>query len=810
MTISYAWLSEYFPDNLADSPSPEELSHILTSIGLEVESLSPYESVKGSLAGIVVGEVMDCVPHPNADKLRLTKVSVGSPGLLPIVCGAPNVATGQKVVVALPGTTLYPLAGEPLTIKATKIRGEESRGMLCAEDEIGLGKSHAGIIVLPPDLIPGTAAAVYFKPFTDYIYEIGLTPNHMDAMSHFGVARDVCAWLSHRDNKTYTAKHPVFAERGAEAKRLTVPVSLENPACGRYSGVSITGITVGESPAWIRDRLKAVGVRPISNVVDITNFVLQEYGQPLHAYDAAALKGPEIIVRTLPGGTRFVTLDEKERVLDGEDLMVCDAEKPVCIAGVFGVLNSGVKSGTTEIFLESAWFDPGSIRRTALRHNLRTDASSHFEKGMDISMTVRALKRAAELICVYAGGKIASDITDVYPVPFTAEPISLSYKYLDKLSGKKYSPETTRNILLNLGFTIREETLAGLTVTAPLHKPDMKQPADLVEEIMRIDGLDNIVIPKSIQITPSPDSGRAAARLQEKTAAYLTGAGFYEIFTNSITNSAYFSAEELATSVRLLNNLSEELNLMRPSLLETGLESIAFNINRKNADLLFFEFGKSYHQEAPGIYRERNHACLYLTGNVQPASWKDKARPVTTSYLRGICESLLAITGAEGETVFETGPKLKAGFSVKKKKKTVLEAGSVDPAILARFDIRQPVFFADFNWDVVVQEATAAQVVFEELPRQLPVSRDLALVVEKSLPFANVEKAFRSIGLTKLRQVELFDIFESDRLGAGKKSFAVSLTFLDPEKTLTDKEIEAMMKRIMQTAETELKAEIRK
>ncbi len=810
MTISYVWLSEYFPDNLTGRPAPDDLSRILTSIGLEVESLVPYASVKGSLEGVVVGEVMECTPHPNADKLRLTKVSVGGAELLPIVCGAPNVATGQKVVVALTGTTLYPVSGEPLTIKAAKIRGEESRGMLCAEDEIGIGKSHAGIIVLPAELVPGTPAANYFKPFQDHIYEIGLTPNHMDAMSHFGVARDVCAWLSHRDKKTYVPKHPVVAERGIEGKHLPVSVSIESPACGRYSGISISGVSVGESPAWIQDRLRAVGVRPISNVVDITNFVLQEYGQPMHAYDASGLKGAAIHVRTLPAGTRFITLDEKERVLDKEDLMICDAENPVCIAGVFGGLYSGVTAATTEIFLESAWFNPGSVRRTALRHNLRTDASSHFEKGMDISQTVSALRRAADLICTYAGGKVASEITDLYPVPFVADEIGLSFAYLNKLSGKSYSAETTSNILLSLGFSISKQSAEGLVVTAPFHKPDMKQPADLVEEIMRIDGLDNIAIPRSIRITPSADSGRPAARLQDKTAAWLTGAGFYEIFTNSITNSAYFSEEELSKSVRLINNLSEELNLMRPSLLETGLESIAFNINRKNADLLFFEFGKTYQQDVPGVYSEVNHACLYLTGNIQPGSWKDKPRPATTSYLRGLCEALLGITGVSGETIFETGPKLKGGFSIKKKKKLILEAGTVDPSLLARFDIRQPVYFADFNWDLVVQLAAENQVVFEELPRQLPVSRDLALVVEKSLPFTNVEKAFRSIGLTKLRQVELFDIFESERLGPDKKSFAVSFTFLDPEKTLTDKEIEGMMKRIMQTAETELKAEIRK
>jgi phenylalanyl-tRNA synthetase beta chain len=811
MTISYNWLCDYFPDNLLQKPGPELVSRILTSVGLEVETLQPYSSVRGGLEGLVVGEVISVEPHPNADKLKITRVNVGTGESLQIVCGADNVAPDQKVVVALVGSTLYPEPGEPLQIKAAKIRGVESVGMICAEDEIGLGKSHAGILVLPQTLRPGMAVAEYFKPYSDFIYEIGLTPNHMDAMSHMGVARDICAFLSHQDNKDYRVKLPATPTLGSEEKGKQIKVVLENHRdCGRYSSLTMTGIRISESPKWMQDKLKSIGIRPINNVVDITNFILQETGQPLHAYDASEIRGNQIIVKNLPAGTPFTTLDEKARKLDAEDLMICDAEGPLCIAGVFGGLKSGIKNTSTELFLESAWFNPSAIRRTSFRHGLRTDAAIHFEKGMDISGTVNALKRAASLIREYGGGRISSAISDIYPDPFPKAQILLKYHYLKKLSGKNYHSHTVKNILLSLGFEILREGLDDLLIAVPFHKPDVQHPADLVEEIMRIDGYDHIEIPANINISPSVETGREAAVIQEKVAGFLVGSGFNEIFTNSITNSNYFSESELRTTVRMINNLSADLNIMRPSLLETGLESISWNINRKNSDLLFFEFGKTYESSQPGKYAEINHCCVYMTGNLQHESWKGKPVPVDFYYLKGVCSAICELTGIKGEIQQLNHPKLSAGMEFRQGEKIIFVAGEVDAAILRKFDIRQPVFFADIYWDNLLDLISGNSVVFSELPKQVPVNRDLALIVEKSLPFETIEKTVFGIGLQKLRKVQLFDIFESEKLGTGKKSMAISFTFLDHEKTLTDKEIDGMMGRIMKTAEQELKAEIRK
>jgi phenylalanyl-tRNA synthetase beta chain len=811
MTISYNWLCDYFPDNLLQKPGPEQVSRILTSVGLEVETLQPYSSVRGGLEGLLVGEVISVEAHPNADKLKITRVNIGSGENLQIVCGADNVATGQKVVVAPVGTTLHNESGDTLHMKAARIRGVESFGMLCAEDEIGLGKSHSGILVLPQNLRTGSAVADYFKPYSDFIYEIGLTPNHMDAMSHMGVAREICAFLSHQDNKDYRLKQPASPAFGYEEKGKQITVVLENLRdCGRYSSLTMTGIRISESPKWMQDKLKSIGIRPINNIVDITNFILQETGQPLHAYDAGEIRGNQIIVKNLPSGTLFTTLDEKERKLDAEDLMICDAEGPLCIAGVFGGLKSGIKNTSTELFLESAWFNPSAIRRTSFRHGLRTDAAIHFEKGMDISGTVNALKRAASLIREYGGGRISSAISDIYPDPFPKTQILLKYHYLKKLSGKNYHSLAVKNILLSLGFEILREGLDDLLIAVPFHKPDIQQPADLVEEIMRIDGYDHIEIPANINISPSVETGREASAIQEKVAGFLAGSGFNEIFTNSITNSHYFSESELQTTVRMINNLSADLNIMRPSMLETGLESISWNINRKNSDLRFFEFGKTYESSQPGVYAEINHCCMYVTGNLQQESWKGKPAPVDFYYLKGVCSAICQLTGIQGEIHRLDHSKLATGMEIRKGEKIIFVAGEVDAAILRKFDIRQPVFFADIYWDNLLELVTGNPVVFSELPKQVPVNRDLALIVEKSLPFETIERTVFGIGLQKLRKVQLFDIFESEKLGTDKKSMAISFTFLDHEKTLTDKEIDGMMGRIMKTAEQELRAEIRK
>ena len=812
MTISYQWVCEFFPDDLLQVPSPEQLSKILTSIGLEVESLSRYESIKGSLEGLVSGKVITCEPHPNADKLKVTTVNAGGAELLQIVCGAPNVAQGQTVIVATVGTTLYPETGDPIHIKQAKIRGVESRGMLCAEDEIGIGHSHAGIYLLPDSMAAGAPVSLFFKPYTDWIYEIGLTPNHMDAMSHLGVARDVCAYLSHHGNKEVRIKSPRLDAFSVDQKRLPVTVSIENEKdCGRYSGVSIQGIVTSPSPVWMQEKLKAVGIRPISNIVDITNYVLQEMGQPLHAYDAAAIAGNKIIVKNLAAGSKFITLDEKERTLHADDLMICNEKEGMCIAGVFGGLRSGIKNDTTAIFLESAWFNPTTIRKTASRLGLRTDAAAHFEKGMDISGTVDALKRAAGLIRELAGGQITSDIIDVYPDPKAKQTIVLRYDYLLRLSGKKYPAGSVLSILRALGFDILSEQAEAIQVAVPYHKTDILRPADIVEEIMRIDGYDQIDIPSTISISPSVQADMETAGYADKVGGYLTGQGFFEIFTNSITNSAYYTPAELEHAVMMINNLSADLNMMRPSLLESGLESIAWNLNRKNTALRFFEFGKSYRTEAAGKYTETNQLCLYITGDTVPVSWKSKGIVSDLYYMKGVAEALLGLTGlAKGQWTTAANNRFSEGLQYTVQERRVLELGSVAAGTLQRFDIRQPVYFASFDWDQLIRLSAAGHILYAELPRQLPVQRDLALVLEKSVPYQAVEASVRRIGLNKLQKVELFDIFESEKLGPGKKSMAMSFTFLDAEKTLTDKEIDGMMNRIMKSVEEDLQATIRK
>jgi phenylalanyl-tRNA synthetase beta chain len=724
------------------------------------------------------------------------------------------VAAGQKVIVALPGTTIYPLKGEPVTLKIARIRGVESHGMICSEDEIGLGENHDGIIVLPGEAKPGGPAAAFFQSrlYEDYRIDIGLTPNHMDAMSHLGVARDVCAWLSHHENKEYRTKQPSLLAFKTDNNTLPVAVSILNThSCERYSGLTIKGITIKESPRWLQDKLKAIGIRSINNIVDITNFILHEMGQPLHAFDLDAIKGRKIIVKNLPEGTSFVTLDEKERKLSGEDLMVCNAEEGMAIAGVYGGLHSGITDTTTTIFLESAWFNPTDIRKTSFRHGLRTDAAMHFEKGMDISGTLPALKRAALLIKELAGGEIASELVDVYPDPGNKTQVVLKHHYLKKLSGKNYHPDTVKHILLSLGFEIVKEGIDAIHVAVPWHKPDISLPADIVEEIMRIDGLDNIQIPLAITISPSVETNPSQASWKSAAAGWLVGQGFNEILTNSITNSAYFTEQELETSVKMINSLSAGLNILRPSMLETGLESIAYNLNRKNNRLRFFEFGKTYHTGGIGNYTETNHLCLYITGPLREDSWKGEGLPADFYYLKGVCEKIFQIVGWKGpDWEALSDPKLLAGLSVAMDSRVLLDAGTVSPGLLNRFDCRQELFFADIRWDHLMELAAAQHVEFSELPRQLPVHRDLAMVVGKSLPFEAVEKAVRGTRLDKLREVKLFDIFESEKLGPDKKSLALSFTFLDEEKTLTDKEIDGMVNKIRGALEKEVQAEIRK
>ncbi|OQP47159.1 phenylalanine--tRNA ligase subunit beta [Niastella yeongjuensis] len=810
MTISYNWLHDYLPVTI----DPERLSKLLTSVGLEVESLERYESLKGGLQGLVIGEVLATEKHPNADKLTVTRVNIGSGDPLQIVCGAPNVAAGQKVVVATVGTTIYPKKGDPLTMKIAKIRGVESYGMICAEDEIGLSEDHAGIMVLPADVQVGIPAADYFKIYTDWIYEIGLTPNRMDAMSHRGVARDVCAYLSYHDNQDLKVKALATDNFKVANTSLPIAVTIENTnACQRYSGVSISGVTVKESPQWLQDKLRAIGQRPINNIVDITNFILHETGQPLHAFDADKIAGKKVLVKNLAEGTPFVTLDDKERKVNAEDLMICNGNsEPLCFAGVFGGAQSGVTASTQHVFLESAWFNPVDIRKTSFRHNLRTDAATRFEKNVDISNTVNVVKRAALLIKELGGGEISSEVVDVYPNPVQQPQVQLKYSFLRKLSGKSYPADAVKKILVSLGFDIIKDSAEDVVAAAPLSKPDIHLPADIVEEIMRIDGLDNVEIPKAITISPSVEPNRGKHIYREKTSDYLVGLGFNEIFTNSITNATYFDEAELSTAVKLLNNLSADHNIMRPSMLQTGLEAIAHNLNRKNNDLRFFEFGKTYSTQGPGKYSERERVCLYITGQVQDDAWKGKGTASDIFYLKGVVARILQLTGIS-KASFAPVPdenNLVNTLQVTINKDVIATLGQVTSQELKRFDLKQPVFYADLDFELMLKYISANSIKAKELPRQLPVRRDLAMVVPKSLPFADVENTVKKVKIDKLQSIQLFDIFESEKLGADKKSLAVSFTFLDEEKTPTDKDIDGMMNKIMNALETNLQAEIRK
>lgn len=801
MTISYNWLHEYLPVKL----EPQELSNILTSIGLEVESMERFEAVKNSLAGLKIGLVLTAEQHPNANRLKLTTVDIGLPEPLQIVCGAPNVAVGQTVVVAPVDTTIYPEGKEPMTMTIATIRGEKSYGMICAADEIGLGNDHSGVMVITEDIKPGTAAAEYFQPYSDIVYELGITPNRMDAMSHLGVARDVCAYLTHHRHQNFAVVSPFSRETDKSSVTSPIEVIVENQAaCQRYSGVYIARVQIGSSPTWLVNRLKSIGVRSINNIVDITNFILHETGQPLHAFDADRIKGKKVIVKNLPEGSAFLALDEKERKLSAEDLMICDESDPMCIAGVFGGFTSGINANTVNVFLESAWFNPTDIRKSSFRHQLRTDAATRFEKGVDISGTLRVLKRAADLITQTAGGHIEGDFLDVYPNPKQETPITLKYAYLKKLSGKQYDPKSVSNVFDALGFKILEETEDSLTVSPPFSKTDISIPADLVEEVLRIDGFDNVTIPSAITITPAVSNGSAAI-YKEKLSAYLTGAGFHELMTNSITNSEYYNETTLGSTVKMLNSLSANLNVMRPSMLESGLETIAFNLNRRNSDLMFYEFGRTYHTSGLGRYSETDHLALYITGNRTQDSWRSKAEKADFYFLKGIVAVLMQ----------QLGIKLQPDHFVQKDDgslslKDICTISAVDPATLDRFHIKQPVFFADINWNQAMAETLAGRVSFTELPRQIPVRRDLAMIVSKDLGYESVEKLVHSLKIPRLQQVQLFDIFENEKIGAGKKSLAVSFTFLDKEKTLTEKEIDAMLSGIMSRLEKDLNAEIRK
>lgn len=819
MNISYNWLKQYID---VDLPAAE-LGKILTSIGLEVGSVEEVQTIKGGLEGIVIGEVLECMAHENSDHLHVTRVNLGSGDPVQIVCGAPNVAAGQKVVVATVGTKLYN-GDESFTIKRSKIRGVESMGMICAEDEIGLGTSHDGIIVLPADAVPGTPASEYYNIKSDYLIEVDITPNRVDAASHFGVARDLAAYFALVDPSVQLTK-PSVDEFKVQNTSLTIPVSIENPeACPRYSAVTISNVTVGESPDWLKNALTTIGLRPINNVVDCTNYVLHEMGQPLHAFDADRIGGKQVRVRTMPEGTPFTTLDGTDRKLNAADLMICDAERPMCIGGVFGGLTSGVTETTKNVFLESAYFHPVSIRKTARRHGLNTDASFRFERGCDPSNTIYILKRCAMLIRQVAGGEISSEVVDVYPQEIKPKEVNVTVRKINALIGKELSRTTIETILKALEMEIVSSDDEGYRLRIPLYRVDVERDVDVIEDILRIYGYNNIEIGEKLMSTLSFGSHPDSHQLQQLISEQLTAQGFNEILNNSLTKAAYYEGLEsypASNSVKIINALSNDLNVMRQTLLFGGLESIAHNINRKNADLRLYEFGNCYYfhaenkkeEDALAPYSEDYRLGIWLTGGKHAQSWAVPEQATSVYELKAYVENILRRLGIRPGTIIqhETGNDLlsQAIALTTRSGKQLAVYGIVNPRIAKKLDVEQTVYFAEINWNQLLKELRKHKVSYSEIPRFPAVRRDLALLLDKAVSFAQIEKIAFDTEKKLLKEVALFDVYEGKNLEAGKKSYAVSFILQDETKTLTDGQIEAIMKKLLTNFETQLGAKLR-
>lgn len=808
MKISYNWLKQFIKIDW----EAQRTAELLTDLGLEVEGIAPYESVKGGLKGVVVGHVLTCIKHPNADKLKLTTVDIGTPTPLQIVCGAPNVEQGQKVPVATIGTTLYTPGGEAWTIKKGKIRGEESQGMICAEDELGLGNSHDGIMVLSENLVPGTPCSTVFEIENDEVFEIGLTPNRSDAMSHYGVARDLKAGLKQKDinQELITPSASNFA---VENRALKIDVSVENNEMApRYCGVTLSNLIVQPSPDWLKNRLKAIGITPKNNVVDATNYVLHELGQPLHAFDAAKIKGHKIIVKTLPKGTKFVTLDGVERELHEEDLMICDAEKPMCMAGIFGGIGSGVSEGTTSIFLESAYFNPVSIRKSAKRHGLSTDASFRFERGIDINDVEYCLKRAALLITELAGGDITSDVIDLYPKRKDDYQVFLTYDKINKLIGQEIPSDTIKSILASLDIKVKNVSESGLGLAIPFYRVDVRREVDVIEEILRVYGYNNVTFKDKLNASIAPTSKFEDYKLQNSIGNQLASLGFYEIMTNSLTTPAYqnlLSESKGNKAVEILNPLSTDLSVMRQSLLFSGLEAISYNINRKRNDLKFFEFGKTYHQNGD-IRNEIKHLCLLVTGNRTGDSWTHASKKSDLFYLKSVVENILRRLGiANTRSLVEKSSIFAEGLSLNLDNKSLVSIGTVKNSILMEFGIKQEVLFADFNWDLILDSLSKKEVVYKEIPRFPEVTRDLALLLDNAVTYQEIYDLAFTTEKKFLKDINLFDVYTGDNLPSGKKSYAVSFTLQDEKSTLTDSQIDKIMGKLRQRFEADLGASLR-
>ncbi|WP_432671120.1 phenylalanine--tRNA ligase subunit beta [Flavobacterium sp. SM2513] len=807
MKISYNWLKQFIKTDWTS----EQTSTLLTDLGLEVEGVEKFQSVKGGLEGIVVGHVLTCVQHPNADRLKVTTVDIGTETPIQIVCGAANIAAGQKVPVATIGTTLYDADGNSFVIKKGKIRDQESHGMICAEDELGLGTSHDGIMILNEDLIPGTSASQVFNIENDEVFEIGLTPNRADAMSHMGVARDLRAGMLQK-NITTEFITPSVSNFRVDKRILKMDISIENPELApRYCGVTISGITVKPSPDWLQNRLKSIGITPKNNIVDITNYVLHELGQPLHAFDAAKIKGNKVVVKTLPAGTKFTTLDDVERTLHEEDLMICDENGPMCFAGVLGGKNSGVKENTSTLFLESAYFNPVSVRKTAKRHTISTDASFRFERGIDPTITEYALKRAANLIIELAGGEITSDISDFYPKKMEDYSVVLNFNKTAKIIGEELPKETIKKILASLDIKINSVSDVALGLIIPNYRVDVQREIDVIEEILRVYGYNNISFSKKLNASIAKAPRNEDYKMQNIVGGLLTGLGFNEMMANSLTSPDYIKlSEDLKEefNITMLNPLSRDLSSMRQSLLFSGLEALSYNINRRATDLKFYEFGKTYHK-LPSGYEEPKHLTLFVTGNKTPESWTNTQKASDFFLFKGYVEAVLSRFGlqkTQGQPttsdIFAEGMALYIGTE------KIVDFGTIKKAITKALDIKQEVFYADFNWNAILK-LVGGKIKFTEIPKYPEVRRDLALLVDDSVQFDSIYKIARQTEKALLKKIDLFDVYQGNNLPEGKKSYAVSFTIQDASKTLTDVQIDKIMSKLQKNFETEIGATLR-
>ncbi len=820
MNISYNWLKEYVNFDL----TPDEVAAALTSIGLETGDVEEVQSIKGGLEGLVIGEVLTCEPHPNSDHMHITTVNLGQGDPVQIVCGAANVAAGQKVVVATLGTKLYD-GDECFTIKKSKLRGVESNGMICAEDEIGIGTSHEGIIVLPEDVVPGTLAKDCYNIKSDYVLEVDITPNRSDACSHYGVARDLYAWLI-QNGRQATLKRPSADAFKVDNHDMNIDIVVENTeACPRYAGVAIKNVTVKESPEWLQNKLRLIGVRPINNIVDITNYILHAYGQPMHCFDADKIKGGKIVVKTCPEGTKFVTLDEVERKLSDRDLMICNAEEPMCIAGVFGGLDSGTTETTKDVFLESAYFHPTWVRKTARRHGLSTDSSFRFERGIEPNGTIYALKEAALLVKELAGGEIASEIKDNYSAPIADFPVELSYEYTNALIGKVIPAETIKSIVTSLEMKITDETPEGLSLLVPAYRVDVQRPCDVVEDILRIYGYNNVEIPTSVKSSLSVKGDvDKSVKLQNLVSEQLVGCGFNEIMNNSLTAATYYEGLETykpENLVQLMNPLSNDLNVMRATLLFGGLESIQHNANRKNADLKFFEFGNCYHFNAEkrnpekvlAAYSEELHLGLWITGKRVSNSWAHPDENTSVYELKAYVLNIFRRLGVNfGGLVFGnlTDDIYSVAISVHTRGGKLLATfGVLHKKIQKAFDIDNEVYYADLNWKELMKAIKNNTVAYKEISKFPAVKRDLALLIDKKVQFAEIEKIAYETDKKLLKSVELFDVYEGKNLEAGKKSYAVSFMLQDENATLNDKQIDKVMQKLIANLQNKLDAKLR-